>query len=105
MARYPHSPFLCSISTRGFRMQIAIRPVRKDDLAARPKLREGYNAFYGRLGETALPSEVTRMTWSRFFDPYEPVDASQHDRYRSDLLLFARLFTVSEARAKGLVAR
>jgi hypothetical protein len=39
------------------------------------KLWEGYNAFYGRFGETALPSEVTRMTWSRFFDAYEPMHA------------------------------
>ena len=56
-------------------MQIATRPVRKDDFPAWLELWEGYNAFYGRLGKTALPSEVTRMTWSRFFDAYEPVHA------------------------------
>jgi GNAT superfamily N-acetyltransferase len=35
----------------------------------------GYNAFYGRHGATALPAENTRMTWARFFDGYEPVHA------------------------------
>src|ERR1700722_8858033 len=37
------------------------------------KLWDGYNAFYGRHGPTALPSEITRTTWQRFFDAYEPV--------------------------------
>jgi GNAT superfamily N-acetyltransferase len=36
---------------------------------------EGYNAFYGRSGTTALPPEVTQMTWGRFFDAYEPMHA------------------------------
>ena len=56
-------------------MQMAIHPVRRYDFPAWLKLWEGYNAFYGRLGETALASEVTRTTWSRFFDAYEPVHA------------------------------
>jgi len=34
---------------------------------------EGYDAFYRRVGPTAIPVEVTRTTWSRFFDHYEPV--------------------------------
>jgi hypothetical protein len=28
-----------------------------------------------RAGETALPPEITQMTWARFFDAYEPVHA------------------------------
>jgi GNAT superfamily N-acetyltransferase len=36
---------------------------------------DGYNAFYGRSGPTALSPEITRMTWLRFFDAYEPVHA------------------------------
>jgi GNAT superfamily N-acetyltransferase len=36
---------------------------------------DGYNAFYGRSGATALDPEITRMTWARFFDAYEPVHA------------------------------
>jgi GNAT superfamily N-acetyltransferase len=34
---------------------------------------DGYNAFYGRHGASALPAEITRTTWQRFFDAYEPV--------------------------------
>ncbi|MFI4865571.1 MAG: GNAT family N-acetyltransferase [Steroidobacterales bacterium] len=37
------------------------------------ELWDGYNAFYGRHGPSALPSEITRTTWQRFFDAYEPV--------------------------------
>src|SRR5579862_4769161 len=59
------------VSRGGPVVQIAIRPVRNDDFPAWLKLWDGYNAFYGRSGETALSSEVTRMTWSRFFDAYE----------------------------------
>jgi GNAT superfamily N-acetyltransferase len=36
---------------------------------------DGYNAFYGRSGPTALPVEITETTWRRFFDPAEPVFA------------------------------
>jgi len=35
----------------------------------------GYNAFYGRSGAMALPAEITRTTWQRFFEPSEPVHA------------------------------
>lgn len=34
---------------------------------------DGYNAFYGRSGETALSEETVLTTWARFFDGYEPV--------------------------------
>src|ERR1700732_4151175 len=36
---------------------------------------DSYNAFYGRSGPTALSPEITRTTWSRFFNAYEPVHA------------------------------
>jgi len=52
-----------------------IRPVRRDDFAEWKELWDGYNAFYGRSGSTALPPDVTRTTWSRFFDEYEPMHA------------------------------
>lgn len=54
---------------------IAIRPVTRQDFDQWLPLWHGYNAFYGRSGETALASEITAMTWSRFFDAYEPVHA------------------------------
>ncbi len=52
-----------------------IRPIQQDDRAAWELLWNGYNAFYGRTGNTALPAEVTETTWRRFFDPHEPVFA------------------------------
>ena len=54
---------------------IAVRSVVLEDFASWKALWDGYNAFYGREGPTALPSETTQMTWSRFFDAYEPVHA------------------------------
>jgi GNAT superfamily N-acetyltransferase len=50
-----------------------VRPVRPADLAAWQPLWDGYNAFYGREGATALAPEITAATWQRFFDPAEPV--------------------------------
>lgn len=44
-----------------------------DEFAAWGKLWDGYNAFYGRHGPTALPGQITRTTWQRIFDAYEPV--------------------------------
>lgn len=54
---------------------ITVRPVLPADLAAWSVLWDGYNAFYGRSGATALDPAITAMTWSRFFDAYEPVHA------------------------------
>ncbi|WP_442996155.1 MULTISPECIES: hypothetical protein [unclassified Serratia (in: enterobacteria)] len=54
---------------------IKIRELETRDFAAWHLLWQGYNAFYGRQGATALPDEVTQTTWSRFFDAYEPMHA------------------------------
>ncbi len=54
---------------------LAIRPVTRLDYEQWLPLWRGYNAFYGRAGETALHPDVTQMTWSRFFDAYEPMHA------------------------------
>jgi GNAT superfamily N-acetyltransferase len=53
----------------------AIRFVTREDFSQWLPLWEGYNKFYGRFGKTALPDEITQMTWARFFDVYEPVHA------------------------------
>lgn len=53
----------------------AIRPIKQTDFAGWLPLWDGYNAFYGRTGPTALPAEITQTTWRRFFDAYEPVHA------------------------------
>ncbi|HWY25785.1 MAG TPA: GNAT family N-acetyltransferase [Nevskia sp.] len=55
--------------------EFTIRPIARTDFAQWLPLWEGYNRFYGRHGATALPDEITRMTWARFFDAYEPVHA------------------------------
>jgi GNAT superfamily N-acetyltransferase len=52
-----------------------VRPVTRADYDQWLPLWDGYNAFYGRHGATALPRENTQMTWARFFDGYEPVHA------------------------------
>jgi GNAT superfamily N-acetyltransferase len=52
-----------------------IRTVARDDYDRWLPLWDGYNAFYGRSGATALPVAVTERTWARFFDGYEPVFA------------------------------
>ncbi len=54
---------------------VRVRPIEQADLAAWTPLWDGYNAFYGRAGPTALSPAVTAVTWRRFFDPDEPVFA------------------------------
>ncbi|MFC4943698.1 GNAT family N-acetyltransferase [Pseudonocardia sp. GCM10023141] len=54
---------------------VHIRPIERGDLEGWLPLWEGYNAFYGRAGDTALPASITQVTWQRFFDAYEPVHA------------------------------
>jgi GNAT superfamily N-acetyltransferase len=58
-----------------------VRPLARADLAQWRPLWDGYNAFYGRSGPTALAEEITRTTWARFFDADEPVHAlvAEHD--------------------------
>ncbi|HEV2708872.1 MAG TPA: GNAT family N-acetyltransferase [Edaphobacter sp.] len=99
--------------------RVLIRPVQRDDFAPWGLLWDGYNAFYGRNAETALPDEVTNTTWSRFFDADEPMHALVAER-AGELLglahfLFHRttislaptcylqdLFTIEAARGKGV---
>ena len=99
--------------------QLLVRPARRGDFDQWKVLWDGYNAFYGRQGETALPDAVTQMTWSRFFDAYEPMHALVAED-KGKLLglvhfLFHRttihigptcylqdLFTLESARGKGV---
>lgn len=99
--------------------QVTIRALAREDFGAWKPLWDGYNAFYGRAGKTALPPEVTHMTWSRFFDSYEPMHALVAERSGTLIglahFLFHRsttkiapicylqdLFTVQEARGNGV---
>ncbi len=56
-------------------VDLIIRPVTRQDYERWLPLWDGYNAFYGRSGATALSPDITAMTWARFFDAYEPVHA------------------------------
>jgi GNAT superfamily N-acetyltransferase len=98
---------------------VSIRFVTREDYVQWLPLWNGYNAFYGRSGATALAPGITDMTWGRFFDGYEPVHALVADR-GGELLglthyLFHRsttaieptcylqdLFTNAAARGKGI---
>jgi GNAT superfamily N-acetyltransferase len=101
------------------RIRPVIRPVQPADFPQWKPLWDSYNAFYGRKDATALPDEVTRMTWSRFFDAYEPVhglvaeQAGQllglvHFIYHRSTISIAPtcylqdLFTLESARGKGV---
>jgi GNAT superfamily N-acetyltransferase len=98
---------------------VVVRPVRAEDHAAWRPLWDGYNAFYGRSGPTALPEEITRTTWARFLDEREPMHAlvaesggallglAHYLFHRSTIQLgpscyLQDLFTVEAARGRGV---
>jgi GNAT superfamily N-acetyltransferase len=98
---------------------VTIRGIERADYEQWRPLWDGYNAFYGRSGPTALPDEITLKTWDRFFDAAEPVhalvaeDSGPGDRaYTLSLppkhyatarrLLSAGLFTAEEMRGRGI---
>jgi GNAT superfamily N-acetyltransferase len=54
---------------------LLIRKPAPEDFEQWLVLWDGYNEFYGRVGPTALPREITETTWGRFFDADEPVHA------------------------------
>ena len=56
---------LFSSKRRRLSDQLLIRTIEKRDFAQWKVLWDGYNAFYGRKGPTALPDTVIDMTWSR----------------------------------------
>jgi len=59
---------------------VIVRPIERRDFEGWLPLWNGYNAFYGRSGPTALPEEITRTTWARFFDDREPMHALVAER-------------------------
>lgn len=54
---------------------LIIRTIGREDLPQWKPLWNGYNAFYGRVGPTALDDRITAQTWERFFDPAESMHA------------------------------
>jgi len=61
-------------------MTTRIRSLERTDFAQWLPLWDGYNAFYGRAGPSALPREVTERTWARCLDDAEPVHALVAER-------------------------
>jgi GNAT superfamily N-acetyltransferase len=98
---------------------LSVRFVARSDFEKWLPLWDGYNAFYGRAGATALPRAITERTWSRFFDGYEPVHGlvaesggvllglAHYLFHRSTTLIepicyLQDLFTAEAARGKGV---
>lgn len=52
---------------------LEVRAVERADRGAWQPLWDGYNAFYGRSGATALAPEITALTWERLHDPEVPM--------------------------------
>lgn len=99
--------------------EFLIRPIQQPDFPQWKSLWDGYNAFYGREGSTSLSDATTHVTWSRFFDPKEPMYALVAEQAGQLLglvhFLFHRstisvaptcylqdLFTLESARGKGV---
>lgn len=100
-------------------LSITVRELKASDYEAWLPLWDGYNAFYGREGPTALNPEITKTTWSRFFNASEPVYALvaesggkvlglthylfHRSTTRIELTCYLQdLFTVPEARGQGV---
>lgn len=98
---------------------VVVRAIRAADYPAWRPLWDGYNAFYGRAGATALPDDITRATWERFLDASEPMHAlvaesggellglAHYLFHRSTIQLglscyMQDLFTVEAARGRGV---
>jgi GNAT superfamily N-acetyltransferase len=95
---------------------LTIRPVARADFEKWLRLWQGYNLFYGR---PSLPAKITEMTWSRFFDAYEPMHALVAERngellglvhylfhrstiYIAPICCLQDLFTIESARGQGV---
>ncbi|MBV8621855.1 MAG: GNAT family N-acetyltransferase [Herbaspirillum sp.] len=98
---------------------VEIRSARPEDYAQWKVLWDGYQAFYGRSGPTALAPHITETTWARLHDVSEPVHAlvavngerllgiAHYLYHRSTTLVgptcyLQDLFTAEEARGKGV---
>lgn len=101
---------------------IHVRRIQRADDAGWRRLWDGYNAFYGRSGPTALAEAITQATWERFFDPAEPVEALLAEAsgqivglahcvfHRSttrlhDVCYLQDLFTAEQVRGRGVGRR
>lgn len=100
-------------------MALHIRAATAADFAAWRTLWDGYNAFYGRHGDTALPEAQVLLTWQRLLDDAEPMQlllaeldgqvvGLAHCIYHRNTLLpqhacyLQDLFTAPQARGQGV---
>jgi GNAT superfamily N-acetyltransferase len=98
---------------------VTIRPVTAADHDQWRPLWDGYNAFYGREGPTALDEAITRQTWALFFIEASPIKAFVaeldqqvvglvHIVYHvsttrlRDVCYLQDLFTLTSARGQGV---
>lgn len=98
---------------------LSVRAIEPADRAQWEPLWQGYNAFYGRAGDTALDAKIVNTTWQRFFDDAEPVHALvahsgdqllgiTHFMYHRSMIriepvcYLADLFTAPAARGQGV---
>jgi GNAT superfamily N-acetyltransferase len=72
---------------------LIIRPIKQSDYNQWLPLWDGYNAFYGRAGETALASEITQTTHYIY---HRSTTALTTNWYLQDL------FTAEHLRGKGI---
>ncbi|MEM5473513.1 GNAT family N-acetyltransferase [Hoeflea sp. AS60] len=96
-----------------------VRPVRENDRADWQTLWEGYNAFYGREGDTALSPAVLAATWGRLLEASEPVHGlvaeadgrlvglahiifHRNTIHIEDTCYLQDLFTAEECRGRGV---
>jgi GNAT superfamily N-acetyltransferase len=96
-----------------------VRSIRRDDYPEWRTLWDGYNAFYGRSGPTALDERVTAQTWERFFDAAESVQGfvaeldgqivgiahflfHRSTSRRADVCYLQDLFTKETCRGRGV---
>jgi GNAT superfamily N-acetyltransferase len=81
---------------------ITVRPIAQSDRTQWEPLWAGYNTFYGREGDTALPAAITDATWKRFFDPAEPVYALVAEERGRIVGIVHYLFHLSTTRIEGV---
>ena len=98
---------------------LTVRAVTEHDYDQWLPLWDGYNRFYGRFDDTALPMRVTQLTWSRFFDDLQAscalVAEARRPARRAVHFLYHRstthigptcylqdLFTLDSERGKGI---
>ena len=101
-------------------INLTLRSPKREDYDAWHRLWDGYNAFYKRIGALAISEEMTRLTWDRFFDGYEPIHAivaeaedgrlvglvhyvfHRHSVMRGPICYLHDLFTDPEVRGQGV---